>query len=66
MATQVPGTQDEAMLDAPGNRDVDGQDEDAIIGREDLVVQVVGVSPSSRGAYIGSQLNPYATASRRK
>ena len=45
MATQVPGTQDEAMLDPPSNGNADGQDEDAIIGREDLVVQVVGVFP---------------------
>ena len=43
MATQVPGTQDEAMLDAPANENADGQDEDAIIGIEELVVRVVGV-----------------------
>ncbi|CAF9911664.1 MAG: RNA polymerase subunit AC19 [Heterodermia speciosa] len=41
MATQVPGTQDETMPDAPGNENADGQDEDTIIGREDLVVRVL-------------------------
>ena len=66
MATQVPGTQDETMPDAPGNENADGQDEDTIIGREDLVVRVVGVFLSSHGAYICSPLNPSATASRCK
>lgn len=48
MATQVPGTQDEAMPDAPGSGNADGQDEDAIIAGEDLVVRVVGVFWSLR------------------
>ena len=43
MATQVPGTQDEFMQDAPGNGNADGQDDDAIVAGEDLVVRVVGV-----------------------
>ena len=66
MATQVPGTQDEAMQDAPANENADGQDEDVIIGSEDLVVRVVGVFSSSRGVSIGRRLNSYATASGRK
>lgn len=43
MATQVPGTQDEAMSDAHGNDNVDGRDEDIILGKEGLVVRVVSV-----------------------
>ena len=66
MAAQVPGTQDEAMQDAPANGNADGQDEDVIIGREDLVVRVVGVFSSSRGVSMCRRLNPYATASGRK
>lgn len=43
MATQVPGTQDEAMPDAHGNDNVNGRDEDIILGKENLVVRVVSV-----------------------
>ncbi|KAG7007996.1 tRNA N6-adenosine threonylcarbamoyltransferase [Physcia stellaris] len=41
MATQVPGTQDEAMPDAHGNDNVNERDEDIILGKENLVVRVL-------------------------
>lgn len=43
MATQVPGTQDEAMPDAHGNDNVNERDEDILLGKENLVVRVVSV-----------------------
>ena len=43
MTTQVPGTQDEVMSDIHTNEKADGEDDDIIVGKDELVIRVVSI-----------------------